>query len=291
MKILLLGGTRYFGIHLVNALLDTGHDVTIATRGINPVPFSGRVKQVIIDRYDANSFGNIKKSEWDLVYDNLAYASNDVKTVLENLVCDKYIMTSSSAVYVENNYNMRETEFNPMTKDLVWCSRGDFSYGETKRQAECALFQQFHAQKSLAVRLPYVVGLDDYTKRLRFYIEHAIHGLPMAIDNMDRQLSFISSMEAGKFLAHLSSSCECGPINGSSIGTISIHEILEFTASISGKRAILHPNGDSAPYNGDLGNSLCVDKAIATGFEFSKLKTWIYSLIEDHVGQIKQSPY
>ena len=32
MKILVVGGTRYFGIPMVNALLAQGHDVTIATR-------------------------------------------------------------------------------------------------------------------------------------------------------------------------------------------------------------------------------------------------------------------
>ena len=33
MKILVLGGTRFFGIHMVKGLLDSGAEVTIATRG------------------------------------------------------------------------------------------------------------------------------------------------------------------------------------------------------------------------------------------------------------------
>lgn len=33
MNILVIGGTRFFGIHMVNELLTAGHDVTIATRG------------------------------------------------------------------------------------------------------------------------------------------------------------------------------------------------------------------------------------------------------------------
>ncbi len=36
MKILVIGGTRYFGIHMVNKLLERGHKVTIATRGKTP---------------------------------------------------------------------------------------------------------------------------------------------------------------------------------------------------------------------------------------------------------------
>lgn len=33
MKILVIGGTRYFGIHMVNELISKCHDVTIATQG------------------------------------------------------------------------------------------------------------------------------------------------------------------------------------------------------------------------------------------------------------------
>ena len=38
-KVLVLGGTRFFGKHLVEALLQAGHDVTIATRGITEDSF------------------------------------------------------------------------------------------------------------------------------------------------------------------------------------------------------------------------------------------------------------
>ena len=33
MNILVIGGTRFFGIHTVNALLEQGHNVTLAIRG------------------------------------------------------------------------------------------------------------------------------------------------------------------------------------------------------------------------------------------------------------------
>lgn len=37
MNILILGGTRFFGIDTVHELLRKGHDVTIATRGLTPI--------------------------------------------------------------------------------------------------------------------------------------------------------------------------------------------------------------------------------------------------------------
>ena len=45
MKILVIGGTRFMGKHLVSALVANKHDVTIATRGAAPDNFGGMVKR------------------------------------------------------------------------------------------------------------------------------------------------------------------------------------------------------------------------------------------------------
>ena len=43
MNILVIGGTRFFSIHMVNELLTAGHDVTIATRGKASDSFGDKV--------------------------------------------------------------------------------------------------------------------------------------------------------------------------------------------------------------------------------------------------------
>jgi len=48
-------------------------------------------------------------------------------------------------------------------------------YNEVKRQAEAALEQCYAHIPSVAVRFPFVVGEDDYTRRLHFYAEHVIN--------------------------------------------------------------------------------------------------------------------
>ena len=52
MKILVVGGTRFFGIPMVNALLADEHDVTVATRGNTQAEFIGEVRSVVFDRTD-----------------------------------------------------------------------------------------------------------------------------------------------------------------------------------------------------------------------------------------------
>ena len=84
MKILVVGGTRYFGIPMVNALLAKGHDVTIATRGNAKVEFEGRVSYAVLDRMDSSSVKRaLENQKFDVIIDKIAYGSNDVKALLE----------------------------------------------------------------------------------------------------------------------------------------------------------------------------------------------------------------
>lgn len=55
MKILVIGGTRYLGIHMVNKLLERGHEVTIATRGKTPDSYWDKVERITIQRTNEES--------------------------------------------------------------------------------------------------------------------------------------------------------------------------------------------------------------------------------------------
>ncbi|MGF7059707.1 NAD-dependent epimerase/dehydratase family protein [Brassicibacter mesophilus] len=283
MEILVLGGTRFFGIHMVRELLRKGHQVTIATRGRIIDEFGDSVKRIIVERTNPRSLLNaFKNKSYDVVCDNLAYCSNDVRYILDSVKCKRYIMVSSAAVY-NKHFDTKETEFNPIATSLKWCSRGDFPYDEIKRQAECALFQNYSFQNAVAVRYPFVVGEDDYTKRMYFYVEHIVKGIPMFVDNREKQLGFICSDEAGKFLAYLTEQEFCGTINGSSYGTISISEIDAYIEKKTGIKAIYTPDGDAAPYNGEDNYSINTETARSIGFDFSVLNDWIYDLLDKYI--------
>ena len=286
MKILVIGGTRFMGKHLVNELLKAGHEVTIATRGITKDNLGDSVKRIGIDRQCEDSLkAGFANMNFDVVYDSLAYCSNDIKILLDNISCHKYITISTTAVY-DKHMGTREEDFNPLTKKLIWCDRTEFPYGEIKRQAECALFQQYAHIHSVAVRFPFVVGEDDYTKRLYFYVDHILNQKPMYVDNFDKQMAFVRSDEAGKFLAYFANNDYAGPINGASSSTVSIGDISDYVESKTGKKAILALKGEPAPYNGEKEYSINTDKAGALGFDFSPLKEWIYGLVDIYIEEI-----
>lgn len=110
--------------------------------------------------------------------------------------CDKYIYMSSTAVYNPLHACTVEEDFDGMGNELIWCNRNDFSYDKVKCYAESALWQKYSDRKWVAVRYPFVIGEDDYTKRLLFYVEHIVKSVPMHIDNPEYQMSYIRSDEA-----------------------------------------------------------------------------------------------
>lgn len=288
MKILVLGGTRYFGIPMVKELIKQGHDVTIATRQLTKDNYGDAVKRIKIERTDSKSMEQaLKGKHFDVVYDKIAYCSNDIKYVLDIIDCDKYIHMSSTSVYEPKRINTKEEDFDAFEKELVWCDRFDYPYEEIKRQAERALWQNYGNRKWIAVRYPFAIGEDDYTQRLLFYVEHTMKTIPMNIDNLDCQMGFIRSDEAGKFLAYLVDKDFKGAINGSANGTISLREIIDYVEEKTGAKAVISVEGEDAPYNGEPEYSINTEKAQALEFRFSQLKDWIFELLDYYIESIK----
>lgn len=269
-------------------LLKKNHDITIATRGCSADSFGDRVKRVEIERTSEESIKSaFKGMHYDVVIDKIAYCSNEIRYVMDSISCDKYIYMSSTAVYKPIHMNTLENAFDGNSNDFVWCDRMAFPYEEIKRQAEYALWQRYMNKKWVAVRYPFAIGKDDYTKRLWFYVEHTMKSIPMNIDNLDYQMGYIRSDEAGKFIAFLVDKDFNGAINGSSEGTISLKEIIDYVEKKTGTKAIIDKEGEDAPYNGVPEYSVNTEKANALGFRFSKLHDWIYELLDYYIQLVK----
>ena len=139
VNILVIGGTRFFGIHMVNELLTAGYDVTIATRGKASDSFGDKVKRIFLERTKEESVREaLSGTHYDVVIDKIAYCSNDIKYVMDVIDCDKYIYMSSTSVYNPKHINTVEADFDGIENELIWCDRKAFPYEQIKRQAECA---------------------------------------------------------------------------------------------------------------------------------------------------------
>ncbi|MCL2204815.1 MAG: NAD-dependent epimerase/dehydratase family protein [Defluviitaleaceae bacterium] len=285
MKILVIGGTQYVGVHLVRQLLADGHEVTIATRGKTKDNFTDTVSRIIIERTDATSINRaLTQKHYDVVYDSQAYSSNEIKYLMDAVSCGRYIETSTASIYSPNfRIEQPESDFDPVNYRLKWCSRDDFGYDEVKRQAECAMFQIYSHIPSVAVRFPLIIGEDDYTNRLFFYIDHIVNAKPMHIDNLPIQMGFIMSHEAGKFLAWLADKNFCGSINAANSGSVKLGDIIKYVEAKTGIEAIILADGEVASFNGFPDYSLDLSKARSIGYHFPQLDTHLYTLLDKYV--------
>lgn len=289
VKILVLGGTRFFGKRLVEKLLQEKHEVTIATRGVTADEFGNRIKRLIVNREDEEMPQELLDGEfYDVVYDNLCYNPNTAKiicNVLQKKV-GKYIMTSSMAVY-EPALSLKEDDFDSYQYPIVYGDRKDFSYEEGKRLAEAVLFT-YATFPVIAVRFPVVIGENDYTKRLQFYVDHIVKQTPFGVEDIEGRMSFIHEKEAGDFLAWLSTIETEGPINACSNDTISMREVIEYIEEHTGIRAYIETKRDPiAPYNEILNCTLDNTKAKELGFRFNWVKTNINDVLQYYIEQLR----
>src|SRR3989442_12819430 len=84
MRVLVLGGNRYIGLHLVFELARRGHDVTVVNSHVAPLPDGARrlhgdrrVPRVLREGLEPH------KDEFDVVFDNTAYAVADLEALVE----------------------------------------------------------------------------------------------------------------------------------------------------------------------------------------------------------------
>lgn len=291
MRILVLGGTRFFGKQLVKILIEKGHDITVATRGQTPDNFGDKVKRISLDRIDKESLqSNLEGMSFDVVYDNICYAPNEVKILLEVMEgsIGKYIVTSSLAVYEQGSI-LKEEAFDPYSYPIQYGEREDFSYGEGKRLVEAIVYQTFKVP-TVAVRFPVVIGENDYTKRLTFYTEKILKETPFVAKGNKDSMSFISEQEAGQFLALLAEKDFVGPINAATHGITNVKHIIEMIECLSGKKAIVVEEGkEIGPYSTYGNVTLDISKALTLGMQFENLKEVFERIIKHDLALLNQS--
>jgi nucleoside-diphosphate-sugar epimerase len=299
MKILMLGGTRFFGKRLVEKLLEAGDEVTVATRGQAGDTFGDRITRVRTDRQEKEDLKALAAyGPWDVIYDNICFASADAQDAVDVFsgLTGKYILTSTLSVYEQGNEAWTEGEVDTLKHPVQLGRSEQFGYAEGKRQAEAVLLTQT-AFPAAAVRIPFVIGTDDYTERLLFHVRKAREGAVIQAYNPDARISFISSDEAADFLFWLGRNELVGAVNAAATGTLSLADILATIQEVTGLDARFEavPAGSEAdkgrltPYAVQASYGLDTSKASEAGYSFTRLEEWFPELIRALDEQVKSS--
>ena len=184
MQVLVIGGSRFIGLAVVQRLLMEGHRITLLNRGRTPDPFGTRVSRVIGDRSDPQTLQRaLSRREFDAVVDVIAFREEDTLKTIERMKgrIGHFIHISTASVYMIRDRLFcpyREDDFSGRLSPKSEAASASWLYAYHKRRCELALQHAWEAEQFpfTALRLPMVVGPDDYTQRAQAYLERLVDG-------------------------------------------------------------------------------------------------------------------
>jgi 2'-hydroxyisoflavone reductase len=179
MKLLVLGGTRFLGRHIVQQALDAGHEVTLLHRGKSGPELFAQAEHRIADRDDEGALtAALAAGEWDAAIDTSAYVPRQVRTLAQALAgrVGQYQLVSSISVYAD--FDRPVTDENTPLKTLDDPSTEAVtgaSYGGLKVLCE-EQAQAGFAGRCLIVRPGLIVGPHDPTGRYTWWVQRVARG-------------------------------------------------------------------------------------------------------------------
>lgn len=158
MKLLVLGGTKNLGRHVVEAALRDGHQVTLFNRGLTgPELFPG-VERIVGERAAP---GVLAGGEWDGVIDMSGFLVRDVQRSAEVLRdrVGHYTFMSTIGVYADQRTpgQTEDAELLPWPTDAPEDVFSMDLYGPSKVRAEL-LSTDLYGERTAAIRSGFVVG-------------------------------------------------------------------------------------------------------------------------------------
>ncbi|MEN6439968.1 MAG: NAD-dependent epimerase/dehydratase family protein [Syntrophobacter sp.] len=171
-----IGGSRFVGRAIVEALLQHGHRLITINRGLSPVEYPGQVERVVADRTDSASFESVLRqvrSDW--VVDVTAYCEEHTRTAVNALQgrIRGFIHISTLSVY-RWPFPCPVTESWPLETDPA------NEYGFHKAECERVL----HAASGFpwtSLRLPAVFGPHDPVSREGYLLGNLLRGRPIMV--------------------------------------------------------------------------------------------------------------
>jgi 2'-hydroxyisoflavone reductase len=175
LKILILGGTRFIGLHMTALALERGHTLTFFNRGKTKTDRYPEIERIKGDRN--GEIDGLKDREWDVVIDNSGYVPRHVRLSAELLApkVKQYVFTSSISVYPD--FKAPRDESSPVGKiaDETLEKVDGETYGPLKALCEQAVEKALPGRTTI-IRPGLIVGPDDNTDRFTYWPARAARG-------------------------------------------------------------------------------------------------------------------
>lgn len=168
LRILILGGTRFTGRHLVALARVRGHSVTLFNRGKSNPDLFPELERLRGDR--GSDLAALKGREWDVVIDTSGFLPGQVRRSAGLLASHarQYLFISSISVYARFDRPNDESSALATTDDPAAEKVTDDNYGALKALCEQEV-QAAWPNGATIVRPGYIVGPDDYSDRFTYW--------------------------------------------------------------------------------------------------------------------------
>jgi 2'-hydroxyisoflavone reductase len=239
MRILIIGGTRFLGRHLVETALQRGHDVTLFNRGKSNPDLFPRLETILGDR--EQDINKLKGRIWDAVIDVAGYLPRIVRLSAEVLKENvaRYVFISTISVYrdfkeirIDESYPVGTLE-NETVEEIT----GE-TYGPLKALCE-QVVQNIYGMRALIVRPGLIVGPHDPTDRFTYWpVRVARGGDVLAPQGPDAPIQIIDVRDLADFIIKLIQDNASGVYNATGPDyELTIGKLLEVSKQVAGSDA------------------------------------------------------
>jgi 2'-hydroxyisoflavone reductase len=252
MKLLILGGTRFLGSHLVAAARARQHDLTLFHRGTQAAAADSPVETIQGDRN--RDLAKLRGRRWDAVIDTCGYLPDAVRASAEVLAAavGEYVFISSVSVYADlSRSGIEETA--PVVrltgKQLRQANAIDASgavsagtygplYGGLKVLCEEAA-EEGLPNRVLTIRPGLIVGAHDYTDRFTYWPARVARGGEvLAPGRPQRYVQFIDVRDLAEWIVEMVERRQRGIFNATGPPeTVTMETLLESCRAVSGSNA------------------------------------------------------
>ena len=204
MNILIIGGTRFLGRHLVDSAQARGHTVTLFNRGKSNSDLFPHVETILGDR--EHDIEKLAGRTWDAVIDTCGYVPRIVRLSAAGLErgVGRYVFVSSISVYPTFS-KIGIDEADPVGKledESIEEITGE-TYGPLKALCE-KVVQDLYGERALIVRPGLIVGPNDPTDRFTYWpVRVARGGEVLAPEKPEVPIQIIDVRDLSDFMIKL----------------------------------------------------------------------------------------
>jgi len=200
LRLLILGGTRFIGLHMAEYALARGHSLTFFNRGRTKTDRLPQIERILGDRN--GQLEGLANRSWDAVIDNSGYVPRHVTLTGELLKAraSRYLFVSSISAYASlATPNDEQSPVAPLTDPAIETVDGA-TYGPLKAACEVAAERSFGAARTIVLRPGLIVGPEDNTDRFTYWPARAARGGEMlAPGNPTDPIQLIDARDLARF--------------------------------------------------------------------------------------------